>query len=81
MEQYENCAEKVSKRKCVCPAPYKHPAKYLNETVTVEAEVIKKYPTGYWWYVKDQTGEIRADSVAAGFGLALHQEGHTAAVS
>jgi hypothetical protein len=56
---------------------YKHPAKYLNETVTVEGEVSKECPTGCWWYVKDQTGEIRADSLGAGFNLLVNQEGHT----
>lgn len=56
---------------------YKHPTKYLNETVTVEGEVSKECPTGCWWYVKDQAGEIRADSLVAGFSLPVSQEGRT----
>jgi len=56
----------------------KNPAKYLGKVVTVEGEISKECPgSGCWWYVKDQTGEIRADSYGASFALPLHQEGKT----
>ncbi len=52
------------------------PNKYLGQVVTVEGELTKECPgSGCWWYVKDQTGEIRADSFGGGFALPLHQEG------
>lgn len=54
----------------------KAPDKYLNQTVTVEGEMTKECPgSGCWWYVKDASGEIRADSANNGFALPLHQEG------
>jgi RecJ-like exonuclease len=55
-----------------------NPGKYLGQTVTVEGELTKECPTtGCWWYVKDKTGEIRADSLAGGFALPLNHEGKT----
>ena len=55
-----------------------NPDKYLGQTVTVEGELTKECPTtGCWWYVKDNTGEIRADSLAGGFALPLNHEGRT----
>ena len=54
----------------------KNPGKYLNQVVTVEGEMTKECPTtGCWWYLKDRTGEIRADSSGAGFALPLHRQG------
>ena len=52
------------------------PGKYLNQIVTVEGEMTKECPTtGCWWYVKDRTGEIRADSLGGGFALPLNRKG------
>ncbi|MHB9023112.1 MAG: hypothetical protein ACYC7E_02920 [Armatimonadota bacterium] len=54
----------------------KAPKEYLGKVVTVEGELTKECPgSGCWWYVKDQTGEIRSDSFGGGFALPLHQEG------
>lgn len=54
----------------------KDPGKYLGQVVTVEGELTRECPsTGCWWYVKDRTGEIRADSFGGGFALPLNQEG------
>jgi hypothetical protein len=56
----------------------KDPAKYLNQVVTVEGEMTKECPTsGCWWYIKDQSGEIRADSAGSGFALPLNRQGQT----
>lgn len=53
-----------------------NPAKYLNQVVTVEGEMTKECPTsGCWWYIKDQSGEIRADSAGSGFALPLNRQG------
>jgi hypothetical protein len=52
------------------------PGKYLGQEVTVEGELTKECPgSGCWWYIKDQSGEIRADSLGASFALPLHKEG------
>jgi len=52
------------------------PEKYLGQVVTVEGEMTKECPSsGCWWYVKDGTGEIRADSFGSGFALPLNKEG------
>lgn len=54
----------------------KSPDRYLNQTITVEGEMTKECPTtGCWWYVKDGTGEIRADSFGSGFALPLNRQG------
>lgn len=54
----------------------KKPEQYLNQIVTVEGEMTKECPsTGCWWYVKDRTGEIRADSSGGGFALPLNRQG------
>lgn len=54
----------------------KDPTKYLNHVVTVNGELTKECPTsGCWWYIKDKTGEIRADSASSGFALPLHLQG------
>jgi uncharacterized protein YdeI (BOF family) len=53
-----------------------NPAAYLDKTVTVEGAITKECPaSGCWWYVKDATGEMRADSLGAGFALPLNQTG------
>jgi uncharacterized protein YdeI (BOF family) len=52
------------------------PETYVGKTVTVEGRITKECPSsGCWWYVKDASGEIRADSSGAGFALPLRQEG------
>lgn len=54
----------------------KSPKDYLGKVVTVEGEMTKECPaSGCWWYVKDGTGEIRADSSGASFALPLNKEG------
>jgi hypothetical protein len=54
----------------------KNPDKYLNQIVTVEGELTKECPSsGCWWYLKDNSGEIRADSFGSGFALPLNQTG------
>jgi uncharacterized protein YdeI (BOF family) len=54
----------------------KAPVKYLGKEVTVEGQMTRECPSsGCWWYVKDQTGEIRVDSFGSNFSLPLHQEG------
>jgi hypothetical protein len=54
----------------------KDPTKYLNHVVTVSGELSKECPSsGCWWYIKDRTGEIRADSANSGFALPLHLQG------
>ncbi|UCH34352.1 MAG: hypothetical protein JSV65_17780 [Armatimonadota bacterium] len=52
------------------------PDEHVGQTVTVDGELTKECPSsGCWWYIKDATGEIRADSFGGGFALPLHQEG------
>lgn len=52
------------------------PKAYIGKTVTVEGTITRECPgSGCWWYVKDETGEIRMDSFGGGFALPLHQEG------
>ena len=52
------------------------PDKFVGKVVTIEGKITKGCPSsGCWWYVKDQTGEIRADSLGGGFALPLRQEG------
>ncbi|MHB0935774.1 MAG: hypothetical protein ACYDCO_13400 [Armatimonadota bacterium] len=54
----------------------KSPDQYVGKVVTVEGQLTKECPTsGCWWYVKDDTGEIRADSFGGGFALPLNREG------
>jgi RecJ-like exonuclease len=54
----------------------KAPDEYVGRTVTVEGKLIGECPSsGCWWYIRDATGEIRADSFGGGFALPLHQEG------
>jgi len=54
----------------------KSPDKYLGKVVTVEGEMTKECPaSGCWWYVKDDSGEIRADSFGSNFALPLNKEG------
>ncbi len=54
----------------------KDPVKYVNQVVTVTGELTRECPTsGCWWYIKDESGEIRADSAGSGFALPLHQQG------
>ena len=55
-----------------------NPEQYLGKVVTVEGKITRECPgSGCWWYVKDDTGEIRSDSLGGGFALPLHQEGKT----
>ena len=52
------------------------PEQYLGKTVTVDGAITKECPSsGCWWYLKDATGEIRANSFGNGFALPLHKEG------
>ena len=56
----------------------KDPDKYVDQVVTVEGELSRECPTsGCWWYIRDQTGEIRADSSGSGFALPLKMQGQT----
>ncbi|HOF89489.1 MAG TPA: hypothetical protein PLZ36_15515 [Armatimonadota bacterium] len=53
-----------------------NPDAYLNTEVTIEGELTRECPSsGCWWYIKDGTGEMRADSLAAGFNLPPNQVG------
>jgi len=55
-----------------------NPAAYLGQVVLIEGTLTKECPSaGCWWYVKDPSGEIRADSLGSGFALPLKQEGHS----
>ena len=54
----------------------KAPKDYVGKVVTVEGQLSKECPaSGCWWYVKDGTGEIRADSSGSSFALPLNKEG------
>lgn len=54
----------------------KSPDQYVGKVVTVEGKMTKECPaSGCWWYVKDDTGEIRADSFGSNFALPLNKEG------
>ncbi|OPZ88239.1 MAG: hypothetical protein BWY76_00054 [bacterium ADurb.Bin429] len=53
-----------------------NPDAFLNKEVTIQGELTKECPSsGCWWYIKDSTGEIRADSFGAGFNLPPNQAG------
>lgn len=52
------------------------PEKFLGQVVTVEGTLTRECPSsGCWWWIKDRTGEIRADSFGGGFALPLNKEG------
>jgi len=55
---------------------HKSPQAYVGKRVAVEGRITRECPTtGCWWYVKDATGEIRADSSSTGFVMAPRQAG------
>jgi len=56
-----------------------HPEKYENQTVKIKGEIILECPTGCWFNLKDESGEIYVDIRPN--GLALPQKvGHEAGV-